>query len=402
MEAKRDQREPAARSVALSDSPVPDKPPGKFRLIPASDITPEPVYWLWEGRLPLGAIALLGGREGQGKSLWSYHLAAEITRGKTPGHFFGTPKSVIVVATEDSWKHAIVPRLMAAGADRDRVFQFTPPPSFPADLDELARLIEAKDVALLILDPLLSRLGSLDTHVDAKVRQGLEPLAAWAETRDIAILGLVHVNKNITGDVLTSLTGSRAFAAVARAVLVLMADPADPAKLLLGQVKNNLGITDQPTLAFTIGGASIEGGLTTAKITWLPDDPRSPHDIWDQAKAESRTPTGSPTTTLGEAAEWLEEHLRAYGGAAPVADILKAGQRLGYARWLLNDAKTRLHLDNSNRGTWSLPMAELVGTPHAPTNPTSPTSLAGAPPPNSGAVHTEGRQEKVPPPHGTL
>ena len=394
-------------ALASSPTPLPDKPPdltkSKFTLTLASEITPKPVYWLWEGRLPLGAISLLGGREGQGKSLWSYHLAAEITRGQTPGHFFGTPKSVIVVATEDSWKHTIVPRLMAAGANLDRIIQVTPPPSFPADLDELARLIEAKDVALLILDPLLSRLDpKLNTHVDAEVRRGLEPLAAWAETQEIAILGLVHVNKNTMGDVLTSFTGSRAFTAVARAALVLMADPDDPTTRLLGQVKNNLGKTEQPTHVFTIEETFVEGNINTAKLTWLPDDPRSPHDIWDQQKAAARSTSGSAPTRIDEATAWLVEYLRTHGGTADTADIVKAGERLGYARWLLNDAKKKLRLDPIYRGEWTLPEAALVGTPHAPTNPTNPTSLAGAPPPNSGAVHTEGRQEEVPPPHGTL
>jgi len=398
MEAKRDQREPAARSVALSDSPVPDKPPGKFRLIPASDIPPKSVSWLWEGRVPLGEITLLGGREGQGKSLWGYQLAAEITRGTKRGYFFGQPKSVIVVATEDSWAHTIVPRLMAAGADCDRVFQFTPPPSFPDDLDELGRLIDAKNVALLILDPLLSRLDpKLNTHVDGEVRQGLEPLKAWAETRQVAILGLVHVNKNTTGDVLTSFTGSRAFAAVGRAALVLMADPDDPTKRLLGQVKNNLGITEQPTLAFTIEGTSIEGDINTAKITWLPDDPRSPHDIWEQQKAAARSTSGRAPTQGDQASAWLLEYLRAYGGTAPVKNILKAGERNGYSRVCLNRAEDTLDLDHPQRGVWGLPTAASADvSPRPPdTNDTNDTSPAGAPPPNSVPVHTEGAEEEV-------
>ena len=386
------------QALAASPAPLPDNPPvpdnrPDMRLVRASDITPKSVSWLWEGRLPLGAICLLAGREGQGKSLWSYQLAADLTRGVTPGHFFGTPKSVIVAATEDSWEYTIRPRLLAAGADCDRVFQVTPPPTLPGDLDALARLIGAQDVALLILDPLLSRLdGKLDTHVDAKVRQGLEPLAAWAETLDVAILGLIHPNKNTTGDVLTSLTGSRAFAAVARAVLVLMADPNDPTRRLLGQVKNNLGITDQPTLAFTIGGTSIDGDITTAKITWLPDDPRSIFEIWDQVKDAGRATTGSPTTRVDKAAEWLEAHLAASGGTAPVADILSVGQLFGHSRNRLNRAGDTLHLDHPERGVWSLPTAAAADVSHRPpdTNDTNDTSLAGAPRPNSVAAQTDG------------
>jgi hypothetical protein len=46
-----------------------------------------------------------------------------ITRGVLSGEFFGMPKSVLVAAAEDSWSQTIVPRLIAAGADLDRVFR---------------------------------------------------------------------------------------------------------------------------------------------------------------------------------------------------------------------------------------------------------------------------------------
>ena len=40
-----------------------------------------------------------------------------MTRGTLQGACQGNPRAVIVAATEDSWEHTIVPRLMAAGAD---------------------------------------------------------------------------------------------------------------------------------------------------------------------------------------------------------------------------------------------------------------------------------------------
>ena len=45
-----------------------------------------------------------------------------ITRGTLDGEFHGTPRSVIV-ATEDPWSETIVPRLIAAGADLNRVYR---------------------------------------------------------------------------------------------------------------------------------------------------------------------------------------------------------------------------------------------------------------------------------------
>jgi len=388
-------------ALAATPTPLPAAPTGRFHLTRASDITPKPVDWLWDGRLPLGAISLLAGREGLGKSLLAYTLAAQLTRGETPGHFLNTPKSVIVVATEDSWEHTIVPRLLAAGANCDRVFQVTPPPTFPNDVAALDRLIDDEDAALIILDPLLSRLdGKLDSHVNAKVRQGLEPLGLWVETRHVAILGLMHPNKNTTGDLLTSLTGSRAFAEVARAVLMLIADPDDPTRRLLGQAKNNLGLADQPTLAFTIVSASIEEDITTAKIMWLPDDPRSPNEIWEQANAPSRTSTGSSTTNISDASTWLRKYLTERGGTAETPDILKAGALLDYSKVCCYKAKKRVCTTRQKRGQWSLPPAASTDVSHRPpdtsdTNDTNDTSLAGVPPPNSAAAQTEDTEEVV-------
>jgi hypothetical protein len=81
------------------------------------------VTWLWDARLALGILALLAGREGLGKSSFGYWLAARVTRGELPGEHHGRPRAVLISATEDSWEHTVVPRLIAAGADLDQVFR---------------------------------------------------------------------------------------------------------------------------------------------------------------------------------------------------------------------------------------------------------------------------------------
>ncbi|MDB5243889.1 MAG: hypothetical protein JWP57_4515, partial [Spirosoma sp.] len=71
-----------------------------LQLTPASAIRPRPVVWLWDGRLALGTLSLLAGREGIGKSTVAYWIAARITRGDLDGLAHGTPRSVLVAATE--------------------------------------------------------------------------------------------------------------------------------------------------------------------------------------------------------------------------------------------------------------------------------------------------------------
>ena len=99
------------------ETEAPDEPIRHIKLVPASTIKVKPVHWLWKDRIPLGELTLLAGREGIGKTTIAYTLAAWITTGTMKGRFMGSPRSVLVAATEDSWEHTIVPRLMAAGAD---------------------------------------------------------------------------------------------------------------------------------------------------------------------------------------------------------------------------------------------------------------------------------------------
>ncbi len=119
--------------------------------------------------------------------------------------------------------------------------------SFPRDVAQLTEVISEADASLVILDPLLSRLDSaLDSHKDAEVRQALEPLVKVADVANVTVLGLIHMNKGRVPDALTMLMGSRAFAAVARAVLFVMLDPDAEAVRLLGQPKTTLGAPTCP------------------------------------------------------------------------------------------------------------------------------------------------------------
>jgi hypothetical protein len=336
-------------------------------LTPASAIRVRPVRWLWEYRVALGTLALVGGREGIGKSMVCYWIAAALTRGGLPGIYFGQPKSVIVAATEDSWEHTIVPRLMAADADLDQVFRVdvTTATGFggslvlPKDLDALRQHIRENGSAALLLDPLISRLdGGLDTHKDAEVRQALEPLVALADQCAVAVFGIIHVNKSVTTDPLSMLMASRAFSAVARAVLFVTVDPDDEKVRLLGEPKNNLGSTDLPSMTFTIGGVKVadtdEGPVWTGQIRWGADDPRQIGEVLRNVgeSDESRSLTD-------EASDWLSDYLAIH----TVVDSNRArvdGKAAGYSASTLKRARAKIGAGSKpygfpRRTIWSKP-----------------------------------------------
>ncbi len=88
-----------------------------------STVKPECVSWLWEGRIPLGKLTVLDGDPGLGKSTVTLDLAARLSSGQPmPGDGeSGCQAGVVIVSAEDGLADTIVPRLMAAGADLERI-----------------------------------------------------------------------------------------------------------------------------------------------------------------------------------------------------------------------------------------------------------------------------------------
>lgn len=303
-----------------------DDPTGRqLTLTPASKMQIRVTKWLWDWRIPSRAIVLLAGREGIGKSTCAITLAAQVTRGNLPGRYKGTPRGVVIVATEDTWAEVIVPRLIAAGADLELVYRVDVAEedhsygtlSLPADLRQLEQLCLGYNIGLVICDPLMSLIhGSLDTHRDQQVRKALDPLAEFADRAKVAILAVIHVSKRDTTDPLTAMTGSRAFAAVARGVLFCTRDPEDPDLYLLGHTKSNLG-PEQETITYRIETYKIqleqpdEDGddlVTTSKITFGDPDARTIQDVMAQA-AENQRRSGQGENA-NKVLDWVVEQDR--------------------------------------------------------------------------------------------
>jgi hypothetical protein len=117
---------------------------------------------------------------------------------------------------------------MAAGADLDLVYQVdveygatVEQVTLPRDCAALADEIRRLGVAMLAMDPAISLISARIEHFkDQQLRTALEPLFRMCDDTGCAAVGLAHFNKSTTADPLTLITGSRAWAAVSRAVLV--------------------------------------------------------------------------------------------------------------------------------------------------------------------------------------
>lgn len=284
-----------------------DAPTRRLVFTPASRVRMKPVRWAWdtsdpttgthqEGRFPANSLVIAAGRAGLGKSQFAVWMAAQITRGDLPGILYGTPRTVVYAAAEDSWAMTIAPRLVAAGADLDMVFRIDVTDdgdphatlTLPSDTSLLERGLTERSVALVVLDPLLSMIDhGINDYRAREVRQALEPLVNVADRTGALMLGLAHFNKSTGSDPLTLISGSGAFGQLVRAAVGFARDDED-GTLILSQIKNNLGREDLPSLTYAIEPATVDtdegpSGVSRFQLTGTSD-----RDVRDVLRDRSR------------------------------------------------------------------------------------------------------------------
>ncbi|MBE0430084.1 MAG: AAA family ATPase [Thermoleophilia bacterium] len=123
-----------------------------------SEVKPEHITWLWDGRVPFGKLSILDGDPGQGKSTIALDVAARLSRGHAmpDGSGGGEPAGVVILSSEDGAGDTIRPRLEAAGADLGRIkgLDTCPdddgghPPVLPGDLHWIEEAIKSVDAKL--------------------------------------------------------------------------------------------------------------------------------------------------------------------------------------------------------------------------------------------------------------
>jgi putative DNA primase/helicase len=225
-------------------------------LVRGSDLAPEPICWAWRDWIATGKVHLLGGYAGEGKTTLAIGFAATVTSaGRWPdGSSISAAGNVALWSGEDDPCDTLTPRLMLSGADMRRIYfingvvdadgerAFDP----AWDMAPLAaRLRQIGNVKLLIIDPIVSAIAG-DSHKNAEVRRGLQPLADLAASVGCAVVGITHFSKATTGrNPVERITGSLAFGAVARVVMVAARHQEQGQdgkfKRLLLRAKSNIG-----------------------------------------------------------------------------------------------------------------------------------------------------------------
>lgn len=219
-----------------------------------SSVTQRKVEWLWFPYIPYGKLTILQGDPGEGKSTFMLNIAALLTRGKEmpDGFRVGSPQRVVYQTAEDNLADTVKPRLIAAGADCDRIAYIVDEDK-PLTLEDtrIEKIIQQTGARLFILDPLQAYLSQdSDIFSAGRMRQQLKRIADIAARYKCAIVIIGHMNKASGEKNLYRGLGSIDIAAIARSVLMISRDRNDPSIRYMFPVKSSLA-PEGTTIAFS-------------------------------------------------------------------------------------------------------------------------------------------------------
>lgn len=335
----------------------------------AAQITPQPIEWLWRNWLVAGKLNMLAGAPGAGKTTLALKMAAIITTGGEwpDGSRCERAGDVIMWSSEDDPADTLVPRLIAMGADLERVrfvdgraeSDGTIAPFDPAhDIPLLAERISALgNVRLLIVDPLTSAVAG-DAHRMNDVRRDLQPLVDMAGAHDCAVLGISHFSKGSKGSTPAErVIGSQAFVALARMVLLAAKDEAAEHRIFM-RGKSNIA-PDDGGYAYTIEQCDAQPGITASRVVWGEPIQGNARDILGDIERDDGD-DGDERTERDEAHDFLRDLLA--DGPVAVRDLRADATGAGHAWRTIERAKRELGIESRKQGVgkdgkwfWALP-----------------------------------------------
>lgn len=338
-------------------------------LLNGADLMPQPVSWLWRDWLALGKLHILAGAPGQGKTTLALAMAATVTSGgRWPDGSRCERGHALIWSGEDDPADTLLPRLIAAGADKRRVhfisgtrtngeLQPFDPATDMVQLSEQATRIG--DVRLIVVDPVVSAVTG-DSHKNTEVRRALQPLVDLAASIGAALVGISHFSKGGQGqDPASRVVGSVAFTAVARVVLVAAKVQGDNGedRRILARGKSNIG-PDDGGFEYSIAQVEALPGIQASRIEWGAAVQGTARELLRDPKDETEE-----TNAQDAASAFLREVLG--DDLVPVKTVEAEGKAAGLAWRTIRRASDALGVVKrrgaENRWYWSLPKLSKPG-----------------------------------------
>lgn len=334
---------------------APSGPAPSVLAIAASEMTASAWSILWRERIPRGAVSVVAGRPGAGKSTLEAAIAAELSNEGLVG---------IISNLEDDPEKVVLPRLLAAGADVSRVLLVRPhlSPRLPVQMESLAALVRESGASYVILDPIAAHF-----HPERRVhdRSALSDLMDLARETGCAIIGMHHTTKQgrrgsaaTTTSVIEAVGGPQGgLSGAARAVYIYGNDPSDEDRRALACVKMN-GRDLPPALLIeheTVEVRSAEMLLEAGRLCFVGEANIDPGKVLGRGK--------NHYDRDAECAEWLTLYL-ADGDSfsRQSTEVRNDGREVGFgwqtilrAATELGIERVKISLDGDSFWSWRLP-----------------------------------------------
>jgi AAA domain len=336
------------------------------------------IRWLWPNRFAIGKLGLIGGLPDKGKGLICCDIIACVTAPRDFPCNEGRPTqgNVIWLTAEDDIEDTVIPRLVSAGADLNRVHivkmmqddgkrrMF----SLVTDLDALRKKIEEiGNVVLIVIDPMSAYVGvgKVNNSMTTDVRGFLTPLTDLAAEKHVAIIGVMHFNKkaDVTNAMLR-IADSLAYVAAARHVYVVVDDQEIEGRRLFVKAKNNLS-PDSKALSYITQDCKVGQDEETGK------DIYAPHIIWGSEHIKVTATEAMQAESAGGASQFARREAKQFlldrlepGRPAKSEDLIEEAKANGIAEKTLRRAQKDLRIRAYKpRGSldgawvWELPAA---------------------------------------------
>ena len=149
----------------------------------------------------------------------------------------------ILQNAEDDVDATILPRLMANGADTEKIGFFNEDNKVfcVQDIKRLRNKLEEIRPEVVILDPIQAYIGAVNMNSSVEVRNVLKPLKLLAQEFNCAIVMIMHLNKNTDSSRATNrVMGSIDFTSACRSVILVTKNPDNEEEKLFIPIKTNL------------------------------------------------------------------------------------------------------------------------------------------------------------------
>ena len=209
-------------------------------------------------------------------------------------------------------------------------------------------------IRLFIIDPIVSEVQA-DSHKNAEVRRGLQPLVTLASEMGSTILGISHFSKGTGGkDPFDRISGSIAFGALARIVYVTAKVPDDemgPGGRIFCQSKSNIGPDEGGRYEIRQVELDSHPDIKASRVKWGDPVSGSARELLTRAE---ETQTNAQTRADLPQDVWLMNYLTHQ--AQPAARCMEEALAAGFSKKKIPDARERLKVASTKKrikGGWS-------------------------------------------------